>query len=370
MDVALNGRFTAAEQPTGTHITALHLFDAIIHGPRDFSVTVFADPTVDAVTRWAQVPGVRIVDVPVRSWSRMRSQLWEQLVLPGAARRRGCSVVLHPINTCSLRHRGLGQVVTLHDLNFLHEPSWTGRLFGLWLRRVVAPAIRRSDYVVTVSDYVLDDARRTLGLDPARSRRVYNGLSRLPSDHVPGTSSEEPPSILGVNLWQPHKNLPLLIEAFDLLRAELPELRLRLIGRPQENYRRDVDLAQLVRRPGIDVLGYVSDADLRRAYATSTVTCYPSLSEGFGLPVLEALGAGASVVTSDVTSLPEVAGTAAILIDPTDLQSLVGGLRVALTESPDERDARRHAALARASMFDWTVSAQAYAEIFAQVARR
>lgn len=364
--IALNGRFSGEEQPTGTHVSSYHLLDHVVRAPRDVDVVVFADPAAPGVAGWSEVPGTTLVPVPFRRWSRPRAQAWEQLVLPSAARRAGCAVVHHPMNTCPRRRGAVRHLVTLHDLNALHHPEWTGRAFGLLLRHVVLPAVRRADHVATVSDHVLRDVRRTLGLPADRTSRVHNGLTPLPAPlSTPRPRhATNPQRVLGVNLWQPHKNLPRLVEAVTALRAEGRDVELHLAGRPQANYRRDPALAGLVERPGVVVLGYLTDAELATAYATADVVAYPSLSEGFGLPVLEALAAGATVVTSSTTSLPEVAGGAAYLVDPARTDDLAAGLLAALDQTPAERAARAEAGRAVAAGFRWSAAAEQYLELY------
>jgi glycosyltransferase involved in cell wall biosynthesis len=318
--IALNGRFSGTLEPTGTQVVAFHLFDAIVRAPRDCQLVIFADPAFPGVREWAAIPGTEIVSVPFSRWRRARSQLWEQFVLPRDLRRHRCDLVHHPIVTCPRWGLGTPAVVTLHDLNFLHHPEWFSSAFRRWLTLTALPGIRRAAHVVTISDYVLADARATLNLAPEKTSRIYNGLRHFPVPAQP--AAPQPFRILGVNLWQPHKNLGRLLEAFALLQPEFPALELHLAGRPQAQFREQPELAARLRAPGIQVLGYLSEADLIAAYRRAALLCFPSLEEGFGLPILEAMALGTPVVTSNVSCLPEIAGGAAILVDPYDPASL------------------------------------------------
>jgi glycosyltransferase involved in cell wall biosynthesis len=171
-------------------------------------------------------------------------------------------------------------------------------------------------------------------------------------------------SILGVNLWQPHKNLPRLLDALALLRREIPEAELLLVGRPQANFQNSPSMARCQEQPGVKILGYLDHGRLAQIYQEAEVFCYPSLFEGFGLPVLEAMAAGTPVVTSNVTALPEVAGGAAILVDPLSPADIARGLRDALLESGEARAARAAAGRAVAARFNWDESARQYIDLF------
>lgn len=366
--VGLNGRFSGTLRPTGTQVASFHLFDAIIRRERDFPVVIFADGKFPGTEAWRTIPQTRFVDVPFSRWRRSAAQLWEQILLPIRAAKAGCTLLHHPMTTCPRWRNGIRQIVTVHDLNFFHHPEWVSRAFRCWLSAVAVPAIKRADHVATISDYVLDDVRRTLGIAAAKSSRIYNGLTPLPASHARPAHDATARVILGVNLWQPHKNLRRLIEAFSRLRTEVPALELHLAGRPQANHRTQPELAGLLARPGVRVLGYLSDEDLGSAYANANVVCYPSLEEGFGLPVLEAMAAGAPVVTSDASCLPEIAGGAAVLVDPLSEDSIAAGIRQVLNENPAGRESRITRGRKVAAQFSWTDSAERYIQLYRNLA--
>ena len=367
--VALNGRFSGTLQPTGTQIVAYSLFDAIIRQPREFDIVVFADPAFAGVPAWEAVPRTEVVKVPFASWSRKKSQLWEQIMLPWSARKSRCDLMHHPIGTCPRWDMGIKTVVTLHDLNFYHHPEWVAPAFRRWLLNTAVPAMRKAEHVVTISDYVLADTRKTLGLDPARTSRIYNGLRPMAAlNHRPsGEALSKAPVILGVNLWQPHKNLPRLLEAFRQLRGEIPDLELHLAGRPQAQFIEQPALHQQLESPGIKVLGYLSEAALAEAYATATVFCYPSLEEGFGLPVLEAMLMGTRVATSNASCLPEIAQGGAMLFDPLSADSIAATLRQGLSESAEARAQAIAYGKKVAASYTWDGAAREYIRLYEQV---
>lgn len=362
--VALNGRFSGTLRPTGTQVTSFHLFDAIIRSTRRFPVVIFADPRFPGVAAWRTQPLTTLVDVPFSAWRRSAAQLWEQFVLPVRAKNAGCRLLHHPMTTCPRWRHGLAQLVTVHDLNFLHHPEWFSRAFRSWLSAVAVPAMKQADHVVTISDYVLADVRRTLDIAPERSTRIYNGLTPLPAIAGSRVRNQYARVILGVNLWQPHKNLRRLIDAFTRLRESGRPIELHLAGRPQANYRSQPELMEMLNRPGVSVLGYLTEQELGAAYASADVVCYPSLEEGFGLPILEAMAAGAPVVTSNASCLPEIAGGAAILVDPLSVEGIAEGIRQALEEPAADREARIIKGRQVAAGFSWSKAARQYLELY------
>jgi glycosyltransferase involved in cell wall biosynthesis len=365
--VALNGRFSGTLQPTGMQVTAFHLLDAIVRTVRDFDVVIFADPQFPGVGEWASFSDVELVPTPFVKWSRMKSQLWEQLALPWLVKSKDCRIVHHPITTCPRFNLGTKTVVTLHDLGFLHHPEWVDASFRRWLLATAIPGIRAATRVVAISDYVLADIRRSLGLSEEKTLRIYNGINPTPEGGAPKNGSV-PFRLLGVNLWQPHKNLIRLIDAFALLRVRYPQVELHLAGRPQARYREQPELAQRLETPGVKILGYLSNAELADAYRAASVFVFPSLEEGFGLPILEAMSAGTPVVTSNASCLPEIAGGAAILVDPLRIDAIAEGLESALTESLEAREARIAQGFVVARRFSWFGTAQAYTQLYRTLA--
>jgi glycosyltransferase involved in cell wall biosynthesis len=265
---------------------------------------------------------------------------------------------------------GVKTVVTLHDLNFYHHPEWVAPAFRRWLLNTAVPGIRKADHVALISDYVLHDVLQTLKLDPKKTSRIYNGLRPMPA-RAPGAMDKTGDGarvILGVNLWQPHKNLPRLLEAFRQLRLEFPDLELHLAGRPQANFIEQPGMKAGLEAPGVKVLGYLSEAALAEAYSAATVFCYPSLEEGFGLPILEAMMMGTRVATSDASCLPEIAGGAALLFDPLAPESIAAVLKQALTESAAAREKAIAFGKTVAAKFTWESAAQEYANLYEKLA--
>lgn len=335
MKIALNGRYSSRAKPTGMQRSAARLVAGLTRLPSGNEYVILGEQN-SKIDSDLNAPFVSSLPVPWSKMGRVRAQLHEQVFLSRAARRQGCELMLNPIQTCPIFHSGLKQIVTVHDLNFFHHPEWFGRAFYWWNRVLTVRAIRRADHVVAISDYVLQDLRRTLGIPAQKSSRIYNigpKAASCPFDPRRGARH----TILCVNAFQPHKNLPRVLDAFLALTREFPGLALRIAGRPQENFAKTSGLKDLLRHPQVRLLGFLSDSQLAAEYANCSVFCFASLAEGFGLPVLEAAAAGAVTVTSTTTALPEIAGGSALLVDPHSTKEIAQALRRALQMSVDER---------------------------------
>jgi len=268
-----------------------------------------------------------------------------QLQLPGLLRREGVDLY-HSANYMMPlpgfpRHKPgrVRAVITIHDLIPMvfrdHAPrSRKSRLYPVYagLMREVAA---RADRIITVSESSAADIRTRLRLPESahgKVRVVYNGLH---PDYKPDASvfRKDPPEILYVGRLDPYKNVPQLVGAFGEALRELPDgTRLRIIGPPDERYPEAMNLARKLELfPRMDWEGHVSKETLLEAYRRAAVLVLPSYYEGFGLPVAEAMACGTPVICSNVSSLPEVAGKAALTIPPGDIHALADALVEVLT---------------------------------------
>ena len=362
--VALNGRFSRAHHPTGTQIASFHLFDAILRKPRDVDLVVFADPEYSGVREWATLPGTQLIPTPFRKWSRARCQIWEQLFFNDAALRFGCRVGHHPMNTSPANPGEVKSIVTLHDLNFLIHPEWYRALFRLAYQWVALPGLHRASRVVVISQYIRDQVKQHLNIGEPRLKVIPDGLPPL-ADAEP--VKEPSPYIFCVGSYQPHKNLARLILAYQKLRVENPSLKLKIAGLPEKRFQQDRELDRLLKTPGVERLGYLSPEELSANYRGASVFCFPSLEEGFGLPILEAMSVGVVVVTSDASCMPETAGDAAIFVDPTNVDDMALGLRTALHLDPRAKERLIQKGRDRARLFCWGVVALQYLDLYQEV---
>jgi glycosyltransferase involved in cell wall biosynthesis len=303
----------------------------------------------------------------------------EQISVPMDLRREGVDLfhaphyVLPPLVLCP-------SVVTIHDCIHLMFPQYLpNRLAWGYARASMWTATHRSDRVLTVSEASKRDILRFFSIPPEKIDVIYNGIDdrfwTAPSEEVVERVRERyqlnDPFLLYAGNIKPHKNLERLIEAFDRLRAEgFADLKLLIIGDEISKYtalRRAVHRHHLHKH--VRFFGFVPDDTLAVLYRLADVFVFPSLYEGFGLPPLEAMASGTPVVTSNVSSLPEVAGDAALLVDPRDSEAIAGAIRMALTDRTLREDLRRRG-FARARAFSWEQSVARTRAIYAEVLAR
>jgi Glycosyltransferase len=237
------------------------------------------------------------------------------------------------------RFSSVRTVFTLHDLIFLFYPEAHKPLNRWFLTLMMPRFLRAADAVIAVSECTKRDAMRLYGLDEAKIRVIYEGVSprfrpASPEAIAAVRARYNLPEcfILYVGTIEPRKNLTALLEAFHHLLAT-HDLRLVIVGKKgwlyEGFFRR---LRELGLEDRVIFTGYVPDEDLPAIYSAADLFVFPSLYEGFGLPVLEAMACGTPVVCSNTSSLPEVAGDAALLVDPTDVRALAGAIERVLTD--------------------------------------
>lgn len=240
-------------------------------------------------------------------------------------------------------------VFTVHDLIHLDVPAEQSRFKSMYYLQVVRPAIRRASAIITVSEYSRQRILEWSGAEPDKVRVAYNGVDAAYNNQVqpyrPGY-----PYVLYVGNRKPHKNVPRLLAAFAQVLTRHPELRLILSGLPDEETRH-LALAHGIYTQVV-FAGRIPEEQLPSYYRGASALAFPSLYEGFGLPVLEAMACGTPVLTSNTTSLPEVSGGAALLVDPEDTEAIATGLDRLLSDSELQKRLSL-LGLERAKHFTW-----------------
>jgi glycosyltransferase involved in cell wall biosynthesis len=301
-------------------------------------------------------------------------------------RKGGCDLVHVPYMFWRPLMAPCPYVVTVHDLlAFLHRDEMNAnglsRDVQAWLTR---RAVRNAARILAVSSFTRDELVRLHGVPVTRIEVVYNAIDdRLARGHATDADREmiaeryqvNYPFLLYAGNIRPHKNVVRIIEAFSALKTELekdgalPDLKLIIIG---DELSKHPDLRRTVVRSGVqnDVrfLGFLPIDVLRIFYDAAKVFVFPSLYEGFGLPPLEAMAHGTPVVTSNISSLPEVVGDAAVLVNPENVFEIMRALhRVLLDQQLRERMKQR--GYAQAQRFSWEVSARRILKVYREIAQ-
>jgi glycosyltransferase involved in cell wall biosynthesis len=295
---------------------------------------------------------------PSGGWRRVRRGLHRELVympiqLPRKAAKAGADILHCPVGVTSMRSP-VPLVVTVNDVMALEHPDWFTRANALQQRLVLPRALAAAMRVIVPSEHTRQRVLANCRLDPGRIDVVPYGVEPA---FTPGTADAtaldrlgiEGPYVLTVGTLQPRKNLPAAIAAFERAAADGAAHTLVVAG--ARGWRDDA-VAEMLRRPRVHVLGEVSDEQLVELYRGADCLLFPSLYEGFGFPALEAMACGTPVVCANRTSLPEVVGDAAVLVDPDDIAAFATALTEVLS-SPARRAELAAAGLARAREFSW-----------------
>lgn len=256
-------------------------------------------------------------------------------------------------------------VFTIHDLILLHFPSAYSLKMQVYFNTVVRRAAQNASYVLTVSEYSRRDILCWAELPEERVVSVGCGIG---PNFSPSGAVYDPgfPYVFYVGSRRPQKNLPRLLKALAIARLD-PSIKLLISGKPS------ADLVAMAQQLGLHdrlvFAGAIADADLPAYYRGALAFVFPSLYEGFGLPPLEAMACGTPVLTSSVSSLPEVAGEAAVLVDPYEIEAIAEGLQQ-VVENQFLREQNRYRGFAQAQKFTWEKTATHVQDMLSKAASR
>lgn len=307
---------------------------------------------------------------PRRSWrnparkfvNAAQERYFYEWWLPSVARRWRADVLMMPVNMTA-RRTAIPQVVSILDLNFLSEPDAYDSWFRRYATRMFARAARDAAIVTTISEFSQQQIAEWLGIPAERIHVVYPGLDAPLLRPGPPPIPEEYALFVGVT--EPHKNVDLLLDAWSGNQA--PPLRLVITGKPG---RAHASITERAARLGgrVIVTGQVSDVELESWYAGARIFLFPSLAEGFGYPPLEAMQRGIPVISSNVASMPEVLGDAALYHGPRDVATLLSHIS-AMTTNGQLREQFQAAGRKRSAAFTWLATADRMMDLLRSAAQ-
>jgi glycosyltransferase involved in cell wall biosynthesis len=363
----------------GMDVVALESIKALQQANSDHQFVVFVRPGEDSACI-SPSENVSIVEIPALSYAD-----WELFKLPAAAEKHKVDILHCTSNTAPLGLT-IPLVVTVHDIIYLEKSlaemksaSFYQRMGQVYRKWNVPQVVHHADRVITVSEFERDTINRKISGIDHKLDVVYNGVSDRFFNFVPPWKRLDlkrryglPESyVLFLGNTDPKKNAANVLLAYAEYAANNPDhLPLVVADFDLDRIRQILTPAGYQHvMPSILQIGYVSPADMPLLYAGATVFLYPSLRESFGLPIIESMAASTPVITSDCASMPEVAGNAAILVDPEAPSHLAQMIRI-LVHDEALRTELRHRGRARARGFTWTNTATKLIEVYEEAASK
>lgn len=308
--------------------------------------------------------------------TRVLYKLWSSLEWPKADTVLGGVDLFHATNFFLPPVRAARRVVTVHDVNFLVKPELASPKIRGLLSREIGRFVQEADAVIACSESTKSDIVRLLGVVPEKVTVAYEAVEDdfAPMEAEDGAVTVQAryhvrqPFILFVGTLEPRKNIPRLLRAFSTLAKDYPH-DLVLVG-PKGWGMQEIQKTLQELRLGNRVhhLGYLkSKKDLAAFYSAAEVFVLPSLYEGFGLPLLEAMACGTPVVTTNNSSIPEVVGDAAVCVDAEDIDALAGAIR-RIIEEPSLRESMSALGMEQAARFSWERCARTTMDVYRSLA--
>ncbi len=311
---------------------------------------------------------------PISGSSRILRVIVESTWLAARSRMDRCTLVHHAGGTMPSLRLAPG-ALTMHDLQPLSNPDRFGFVKGAYIRFVAPRSVRRARTVVCLSEFVASDVVNRVGIERERIRIIPCGVNEPETafDHdrlaqlLASLDLTNRPFILYPAITYPHKNHETLVAAFAQIVSTHPELRLVFTGGGGSS---DATVTAAIDAYGLTNYvvrtGRIPETDLDLLYRAATVMAFPSLYEGFGIPVLEAMSRGCPVVASAIGALPEVTGGAGELVDPIDVVGWANALS-GLIDDPARRTVLVRLGFDRAKHFDWSTPAQSLLSLYREI---
>lgn len=311
--------------------------------------------------------------------------LWEQFQLPKFVKKYQCDLLHCTSNTAPLKVQSK-VITTLHDIIFREESvlkqllssaSWYQKIGNLYRRFLVKDVVKKSEHLITVSNFENQNIKKVFKLENQKVTTVHNGVNQQFNNQFTREQKEAVRSqyqlpkefLFHIGNKDPRKNTKRLLDAFfELKQMQFGNIKLVIAGVNEDTL--DSMLEEMfvpsALKKDIVLTGYIEDEDLPVIYGLAQVFLFPSLREGFGIPILEAMASGVPVITSNTSSMPEVAGESALLINPYDTQELTQAM-VKLLSDEDFRNSLIKGGLKQCRTFSWNQSAKKVLKIYEQL---
>jgi len=339
--------------------------------------TLLFDPKIGDAGHFKQ-KNVTIKFFPFSKYKKYLPVAYSHLLIAGFLEKQKLDVFHSPASSVPLAYPGKS-VVTIHDLAIYHQPAWFPKGQKFSTRVVVPQTLKKAKKIIAVSEYTKKDLIKYFKVPEEKVAVIYNGVEEMSqsaksnkndksnrSEKVREKFGIQQDFILSVCTLQPRKNIEGLIKAFDSLRSSqaFKDYQLVIAGGKGWNYD---SIFKLVRKLALTkkvlFTDYISKEDKFALLKEASLFVFPSFYEGFGLSILEAMQQGTPVITSNITSMPEVAGEAGLLVDPYKIDSIAKGIKKVLTDQP-LRQRMVGSGLVQAKKFSWRATAERTLEVY------
>jgi glycosyltransferase involved in cell wall biosynthesis len=375
MRIGIEGQRLYRQKKHGMDMVALELIKNLQSIDKKNEYLIFVKPGKDNACI-PPAPNFKIVELKGGPYP-----LWEQLALPRAAKAGNCDL-LHCTGNTGPVWSGVPLVVTLHDIiyiesngNFKKGGSWYQKLGNIYRRWVVPPLIKKSKAVVTVSRFEKNRIQQFMGQEE-KLISIYNGVGThfkkitdpATLEQVKNRYNLPEDFFFFLGNTAPKKNTPNVLRAFAQFKKQ-KKTPFKLV---MSDYKEKIlvktlnEIGYTQVRDDIHLTGYVPNADMPAILSQSKIFLYPSLRESFGIPILEGMACGVPVITSNTSSMPEIAGDAAVLIDPHKPEEITAAIRKVLYNT-DYREALIRKGMKKVSKFSWQNMAKEYLEVYEEV---
>ncbi|MAS36801.1 MAG: glycosyl transferase family 1 [Anaerolineaceae bacterium] len=349
MRIAIDASRTTVARVTGTEHYSRELIRALIeqNTNHEFHLYFRDQPSAHLFPASPHVQQ-HVIPFP-RLWTHVRFALALQQLQP--------DVVFVPAHTLPFLFSGRA-AATVHDLGFRYFPEAHRPLDRFYLNLTTAYSVQRAAVVLADSQATAQDLVDIFGVEPRKIQVVYPGVDPLPVGDIAALRDKyalPERYFLFLGTLQPRKNIAVIVQAYQRWRSANPDDNAQLVLAGGKGWLYDDAWAEGL--PGVHLPGYIDDADKGALYAGALALLFPSLYEGFGFPVLEAMHCGTPVITSSTSSLPELAGDAALLVDPLDVDAVVNKM-TRLSANDEMRDLLREKGHVQVQRFTWARAAE------------
>lgn len=364
MRIGINALYLLPGKVGGSETYIRNLVKSLSRLAGDNTYYIFLNKESEAIFDFPSA-GMHVVVCPIRAQNRPLRILWEQFILPFQVRRHNIDVLLSAGMTAPF-FRPARSYVVIYDLQHVNQPRNFSMVHLLFLRAIIYLSAKTADGVITISEHVKNDIVKHYNIEPGKIVVSHLGVNH--DVFLPARSGTIPAVRTKYNLPEryilysaallPHKNHERLLQAFKEIQGEFPGRKLVLTGAWESGYAKTASvISKLGLEQDVLMLGWLPFEDIPLIYRGAELFVYPTLHEGFGLPILEAMACGVPVVCSRLEPLIEVAGDAAFFVDPCDHSDIARGLLTILKDDAG-RAKLIEKGLLRAREFTWEKTAR------------